>query len=480
MLAPVKPTLADWIDLLVQLQRDEGLPDAELRRRDRALGARLAAGAPARRRPLARLLAWLRAVAPVDSPGRRVAEAVRLAAVLLAAGGFLLGASAALGAFSFQPRGRINVVAVLIALVGTPSLFLALALLNALPRRLRRWLPWIGSEPEGGGLLQPARWALRALPGSVRSSLETAWGESRSARRLSAPVRRWLLLSASQGAAVAFSLGALATALALVVFSDLSFGWSTTLEIDASRVQRATDILSAPWSHRIPAAVPTAELIARTRFFRIAAEPGPDTSPELFGGWWPFVVMTIAVYGLAPRLLFLVFARLQLQRALVRACVEAPGARRLLDRLDSPLVETSLDEAASAAGARGSGPVVESRSLPARAVLVRWAEADASRVPGEVVARFEAGGLRAPADDERTVAAAADAAQRHDVAIVVSVRGFEPPLLELVDFLRELRRALGDGREIAVIPSGGDDVAHLAWRRKLSAVGDPWLRWAAS
>ena len=109
-------------------------------------------------------------------PSRTTTEALRLATLALAAAGFVLGAVAAAGALSYQPRGRINAVAVLALLVGLPWLFLGLALLHALPSRLRRFVPWIGSEPEGGGLLQPARWALRALPQSTRERLDAAWG----------------------------------------------------------------------------------------------------------------------------------------------------------------------------------------------------------------------------------------------------------------------------------------------------------------
>ncbi|NIQ53838.1 MAG: hypothetical protein GWN85_10255, partial [Gemmatimonadetes bacterium] len=96
--------------------------------------------------------------AEAQPSSRGTREALRLAALALAAAGFAIGALAAAGALSYQPLGRINAVAVLALLVGLPWLFLGLALLNALPSRLRRFVPWIGSEPEGGGLLQPARW----------------------------------------------------------------------------------------------------------------------------------------------------------------------------------------------------------------------------------------------------------------------------------------------------------------------------------
>jgi hypothetical protein len=490
----LRPTLVDWIHLVAVHRRDEGSPDAELRRRDRGIGRRLA---PLGDRRVAKLVAWVRAVrsgesagtAPSPSPAAEAqpnggaSEALRLAALALAAAGFAIGALAAAGALSYQPRGRINAVAVLAVLVGLPWLFLGLALLNALPSSLRRFVPWIGSEPEGGGLLQPARWALRALPQRTRERLDAAWGHGQAWERLTAPLRRWLLLSISQGAGVAFQLGALTATLALVVFSDLSFGWSTTLEVGAHTVQCFTDALSLPWARLWPEARPSLELVEATRFFRIAGGPDPAVPLATYGGWWPFLVMTLAVYGLLPRAIFLALARGQLQRALRRAFLEAPGSARALDRLDSPLLETTADHEEN--GADGAaGPPLEAAGvhLPARAVVVSWAEACTAAGAAELactpVACFDAGGPRSPSQDSEVARRAAATAAESGTPIVLAVRGFEPPLAEVFDFLCELRDAVGSGHAVLVAPLGGGPVERGAWQQRVAAAGDPWLQLA--
>jgi len=487
----LRPKLADWIDLVALQRHDEGRPEAELRRRDRRIGLWLE---PLGDRPVAKLVAWVRAVRRSEATGRPLstsasgagappgpptAEALRLATLLLAAAGFVLGASAALGAFSFQPRGRINVVAVLALLVGVPGLFLGLAVLNALPPRLRRFVPWLGSEPEGGGLLQPARWVLRALPQRTREQLEAAWGRGRAWERLTAPLRRWLLLSASQGSALAFQLGALLTTLALVVFSDLSFGWSTTLEVDAGAVQRFSDALSTPWAGIWPDARPSRELLQATRFFRIAEGPEPGVPLETYGGWWPFVLMTMLVYGLLPRAVFFAVARGRLRRALRRAFLEAPGSARALDRLDSPLLGTTRDhEEDAGAGAARPAPPPAAVALPAQAVVVSWAEAGAELPACAPLERLEAGGPCSPAQDTEVVRRAAARAAEGKAPIVLVVRGFEPPLAEVFDFLRELREAVGSGHPVFVAALGGGPVERGAWQQRVAAAGDPWLELA--
>jgi hypothetical protein len=53
------------------------------------------------------------------------------------------------------------------------------------------------------------------------------------------------------------------------------------------------------------------------------------------------------------------------------------------------------------------------------------------------------------------------------------VRGYEPPVLDLVDFVADLRRAMGAERGIAVALAGGRPSDVSTWRRKLATLGDP-------
>ena len=83
-------------------------------------------------------------------------------------------------------------------------------------------------------------------------------------------------------------------------------------------------------------------------------------------------------------------------------------------------------------------------------------------------------------------AAAIEALRRepsHEI-VAVLVKAWEPPLLELMDFLRELRAALGDGRVVALVPlaqapDGAPVVPRAAalgpWRTAVEQSADAWL-----
>jgi hypothetical protein len=206
----------------------------------------------------------------------------------------------------------------------------------------------------------------------------------------------------------------------------------------------------------------------------------------------------MACYGLLPRAIFFAVARARLRRGLIRAMVDAPGARRLLGRMQAPLVETSASEGGTAAAAEAAAGETRDDATPPwpeRAVVVCWAEAipgperpepgagapaegarEDAAAPGlEDAGMLAAGGRLSPSDDLQAAARAAALARASDRPVAVVVRGFEPPTLDVLDFVAELRRQLGEGREILIGLAHGDDDDARIWRRKLATLGDPWL-----
>ena len=88
----------------------------------------------------------------------------------------------------------------------------------------------------------------------------------------------------------------------------------------------------------------------------------------------------------------------------------------------------------------------------------------------------EAGGGRGLAADRAALERlAADPAK----ATVVFTPAWEPPLLELLDFLGELRRHVGDSAiVVAPVPDGARAVTGVerdTWTRAIARLGDPKL-----
>lgn len=449
------------IDLAIQLRRDEALPQDTLRSRDRAIGQRLGAsksdaGQPpqnaADRAGLA--TAWLD---ELDDPPRRGGEALGVVGFVAVGLGLLLGYGAAMALFYYDGQAPVNVVRVLAVFVALQVVTLLLFALAAAP----------GSLPGGRSLraLSPGRLAAlvaRWLPGETRDAVAQIVGRGGAHQRVYGRVQKWQVLAWSQAMALAFNVAALGGSLQLIVFSDLAFGWSTTLQVDEDAMYAVTSALSKPWETFWADAVPTPKLVAETRTNRVEAL-GDQIDPATAAGWWPFLVACIAVYGVLPRVVTLILTRWRLRRAAVRAVAFTPGVDRLCDRLGAALVETRAAEHEADGTNTSEAQEVFAASAGVHAVI-RWADAPHD---GEAL---HAGGGRALDDDRRAIAEAS----RGEGVVRVVVKAWEPPVLELLDFLGDLRKSLGDGRAIEVQPVGEGDRA--VWRKKLASVGDPWLR----
>jgi hypothetical protein len=308
-----------------------------------------------------------------------------------------------------------------------------------------------------------------------------AWHAGRSAASAFA---KWQLLAWSQSAAVAFNVGLLGTAFALLAFTDLAFGWSTTLAIPAERLLALTTAIATPWRALLPEAVPTQALIEATRFFRLEDAASQARTPETFTGWWPFLLATIVVYGLLPRVLLRALVGARLSAAARRLLLEDPGVTALLDRMSVPSLHLSSSAPEGASGAEPAPVAPLERAVGGQASVIVWAgalpadraAAAAERLCGRApsTAPVAAGGAARLDEDRAAIERIADAAPRR---VAIFTRAWEPPLLDFLDFAAALRRSLGAAASIVVclVPEPGGDVTSTeltTWRTTLARLND--------
>ena len=255
---PTQPLLAQAVEIPAWLEADSGTPYDERLHRDRRIAAGIAGDDP-----LTRVRGWwaqARQLAPREADiqlASRLARARSIITLVMVILGAIAGAAGALAVFRYDGTWPVNVVTVLAALVLVQLALILLTLVLMLPR-----IPGIGALQDLLGSLNPGALAgalyrrLRRVDDSRAALL--VWHEARgpAAGRFA----RWQMLTWSQSAAVAFNVAALLTAIATIAFTDLAFGWSTTLRLDAAQAQRITDTLSLPWRVLWPDAVPTLEL----------------------------------------------------------------------------------------------------------------------------------------------------------------------------------------------------------------------------
>ena len=473
---PAATTLfEDAIDIPLWLEADRLTPHAERSRRDRELGLKLES-----RDNLQRVRGWWRAVTPAERRAGARLDGIRVAiTAIMALIGAALGVSVALAAFQYDGSQPVNVVRLIALLVVVPTLFLVVSLL-LLPGRvvvLRGLQDLIAPLNPGALALAVFRRLARASP-ELGVAFDWRAGRSGTSR-----VAKWQLMRWSQVAAVGFNLAALVTAALLVTFTDLAFRWSTTLDADPEVVTRIVHAIAWPWHAFVPSAVPSAELIAESQFFRIDSRT--LASGRALAAWWPFTLLTIVTYGLLPRLVLLLVAGARLRAAERALLLDDARVTALLDRMASPAVETAAAEHGEQA-APPSSDAVAYREATGRARAVIWegcssaaaARAHArSRLGLELDVVVEAGGSRTLGADRQALDAISST---EPSTVVVFTPAWEPPLLELLDFLGELRRRVGPEHSIVVAPIADEartvtGVEHETWARAVGRLRDPKL-----
>ena len=476
--AAARTVFADTVDIVQWLQQDSETPYPERLRRDREIGASLQSGDT-----LWQVREWwhrLRERVHVD-PGTgsaQIERTRRVIALIMLIAGFSFGVATAGAVLHYDGTWPVNVVTALATLVLIQAVLITLSMFLMLPR-----LPGIAAVQDllqdinPSALIASIYRRLRRQPSDDRSLMDFQRVRGPAAARLV----RWQILEWSQLAAMAFNVAAIATLAVLVAFTDLAFGWSTTLQLGSGEALRITDTISMPWRSFWPDAVPSAQLLEQSRFFRLAdARPVIVSAAEL-AGWWPFLLAALLFYGLIPRCLLFIFARMRLRASTRRFLLDDPQVQALLDRMRSVHIEPGIadteenaarDDQRPEAGAAPTATspaiaIVWSTSLETEAVK-GWVSKHLSWRIADVVT---AGGAASLADDAASIESAVEAKAP---AMIVLVRAWEAPLLDLRDFLVELRTRAMRGSTIIVAPVGYDGTAATAAQRTT------WSRWAAS
>lgn len=470
--------LARSVDILRWLEADADAGFDQRLERDRRIGGALPEGSD-----LDRVLGWWQQVQPADgeipTAGSRVAALTRIATVGLILLGLLLGASLGSVAFAYDGSHPVNVLALLGVLVGVPFVLLVITLIYLLPGRI----PGLAALRDSVAAVNPGRWAGAWLDRHAGMKLFAGFTGGRSG------FGAWQLLVFSQWFAVGYFVGVVAAGLILVAVSDLAFGWSSTLDLDTDTVYGAFSFLSLPWQSWLPGAVPDLELVSASRYYRLETQPVSIAEAAALGAWWPFVLMTILVWGLLPRIGLLLLG-LWRRRLAVRSLLNRnPEVLALLDRLRPPHVDfgPELPEEAGA-GAGAKAPAPPAASDQGVAILV-WNQAlaeDAARAWlrdhfGSAAGTVLAVGARRGAGG--WAEALADLPGSRAVPLnrlVIFSKGWEPPLLEFADFLEALRAAVGAAATILVVPintrgDGIEPAEREIWAEFLGRQGDPRL-----
>lgn len=470
----------DSVNILHFLEADRKTPHAQRLHRDRQIGQ--GACEFALYNSLKTVQCWWQHVgespAKIDSEGEKVARVRSLVNVVATIFGFLGGFGVIVAVFQYDGSHPINVVTLIAVFVVLQILLVSLSLLTLLPGQnfVGKALQTINPGAMLSGVLQ--RTLLKSSHNVGYSGMGLG-SHTRAHQRL----LHWQLFSWSQIMGCAFNTGAFLGAVLLIVFTDLAFGWSSTLMLESAEFQKLIQLVSIPWSGLWPEALPSQVLIEQSRFYRLGADPATSYVAQSLTAWWPFVVACILVYGFLPRVVLLIVSRIYLHRALAKLLTDNPQVIALLDRMRKPEVALASPVHGSSEYILDDEPFTKPDIIIGRVPLIIWSEsADSSQLLAhlknqhgvEICDTYAAGGLCAMSEDENTIKSVG---KTRPGATIIAVKSWEPPLNELLDFVTLLRQKVGAKTQIILLLLGPEQTAVQVqqlriWRHALKPMSD--------
>ncbi len=453
-----------------------------LKQRDRKIGLAKPSSKVSGPESLRHWISSLRVINEGTSRGYKVQRSVSLTIVSLWVAGLLCGWLLANAVLNYDGSQPVNIFSVLIVLVASQLFTLILLLVfllggfSGIIQTLSMFNPaalWLGLVEKINGRLVTGFsdfFALINHHGAVK-------------------LRQYLLIYLAQHFTVALNVGILAALLYLVTVSDMAFGWNTTLTVESSTMYRWFHALSLPWNQFLPAAVPTEELVETSRYYRLQGQlRSSEWHPDQLGTWWLYILMAVTVYGLLPRLIAMVISGGRYDKAISSEIGKTSGVHQVVARMNSPLISTG-SEAREVHHDPNLQPVIRPRQYGSglSCLIIGWSLESRPRsiaAPSKLAATgitaekyFTAGGNQSLSDD-RDIMGYVAAHQPEGVAVVV--KAWEPPTLDLMDFIEGLRDQLPPLCPIIVLLSGMQDspvtADHLdSWEFAVSGLNDPAL-----
>jgi len=290
-------------------------------------------------------------------PGRLFNDLFTWTARGLAMAGGLAGLMVAYGFLAYHGVRPVNVAVFFFVFVLLPAVFSLFSVAGFLFRHIRG----SGTKSRGmaalvssllfdrvPGMLRRVRNKPEKRPAeNGRTRLDEALVFIRTKKQAYGDLFFWPLVILVSLFALFFSLGALGGTLFRVAFSDVAFGWQSTLAATPVVVHDLVTLVSMPWTAWVPEALtgPTLEQIDGSRIVLkqgIAALATKDLV-----SWWPFLCLSMVCYAIVPRVLVIGGAVLAQRSALKRFDFQKPRFRRLIVRMKSPVMDIGVEETAS-------------------------------------------------------------------------------------------------------------------------------------
>jgi hypothetical protein len=504
----------DIIDLEFFLRQDNDQKSSALHSRDRQiyLQQQELQGADIPETPSSLMRLWLQARRakypdPTTLPGIIAHEAHALLRLFLIISGLITGGSAGMLFFTYAGEEPVNVLHFLVVFVFTQLLFALIMILRggllqlglkSLPPTLSARLMDFLTKRISGYLLRQSN---KTLSANQRLSLNATLGQIKATNTTYGSLLFWPLFQLIQLLTIAFNIGLLGSTFLKVTVSDIAFGWQSTLQFSSESLHTFASWLALPWSWIFAegTAYPTLTEIIGSRIILKEGIAHLQT-PDLIS-WWPFLLLSLMVYGLFFRLLLYCYGIYKEYRNTDALRFDTPPIRQITRRMQTPVVSTQAqpESMTHVTKQKTEQPEditetgIEQRSNPIH-LLLPDEICDQCNMD-QLTAHLSRRGLNIRTSlrfmidyesDQQLLNQLAKENWTDSAGIVILMEAWMPPLVSFQIFIKELRGKVGNSLPLTLLLVGKpspttpltpvqDETLFTVWLQKMESLGDPYL-----
>ncbi len=491
----------DCIDLEYLIEQDREIPDTTLHQRDRDIFLQLD-----NTRSDAHLKkAWLERRRQLLTegflPGKAAGEAYSLVRIIILAVALISGFSGGLAYFHYSGEAPVNVFSFFTIFILFQLLLILISVISQVVDRksvpaIRSILLSCFSSLVMKMFNMGMKTTTSHLTAEQTAAVQRLFGRR---KRYDTLYRKFLVSSffvLLQAGGVLFNLGLFLALLTKVGISDIAFGWQSTLQFSAESLYTAVKLISLPWSWLFGegSGFPT---LAEIEGSRIVLKEGiAHLATENLISWWPFLLLSVAVYGLGLRALLLAAGYQMLRRTERHFIPKNAATEGIVRRMRTPVISSqTLQKDAQKSSYQNTVKDKRSFQQDALRTAVILMPDDCCHYSDEELHRVvEQQGFTVEKTHTFQISYADDLKLlknlEQDTSTVQSVilfaESWMPPVKDTLSFIGELRRILPEETLIIIWLLGkpGEktiftpvtDADHIqAWTWKIEQLGDPYL-----
>jgi hypothetical protein len=245
-----------------------------------------------------------------------------------------------------------------------------------------------------------------------------------------------IFLQKAQYLSLSFSIGLGLALILMVTTTDIAFAWSTTLNITTKEFYDIMLILSYPWNSFISSI--SLELISESHYFRLGGTVNKEMilNASILGEWWKFLLLSTLFYSIFLRTIIIIIINRVFSVRVTKEILLIDGIDDILKEIQSPII-TTASQHNEMEFIQSDKKVNTNKKKSNYNFILGWAMSTKEigyfnkklSISSQNI--FEVAGNNSLEDDAKVISLVDD-------NILLYLKSWEPPTMDLVDFLDDL------------------------------------------